>query len=113
MTFLSALEHFLLYFTRLVPRADYASARDWSRVHVHTHVIEWNDLNSVLWSAIGALGGGIGGTSVTFAWETRTDETARRIIHNDLSVEQRRLGDYVAILSFSFLTVNCKIPLED
>jgi len=57
---------------------------------------------------------GIGGTSVAFAWETRTDETARRIIHNDLSVEQRQLGGYVAILSLSWLlTVKLRSRIND
>lgn len=47
MTFLRAPEHFLCTLPALF-RADYASGRDRRRVHVHTHVIERNDLNSVL-----------------------------------------------------------------
>lgn len=68
-----------------------------------------NNLNSVLWFAIGAPARGIGGISAALAWETRTDETARRIIHNDLSPQKRRrLGGYVAYSLF--LAGNCKSP---
>lgn len=74
----------------------------------------WGNLNSVLCVIRDCRARGIAGTSAVLAWETQTDETARRIIHNDLSPRKRRqLVGYVAILSFLPVTVKVRPRIND
>lgn len=83
MTFLSALEHFLLYFILLaVPRANRVSSRvRSSRAHACYRVILISYCDSRL-------------ARSRYRWHfsnarvRNANESARRIIHNDLSLER-------------------------